>query len=119
MTDPSASPDVPVFDKAGLFSRLMDDADLVRSVIEIFLSDMPGQLDALDTAVAVGDRESAERLAHSMKGAASNVGGEAFRYAAAAIEDLAHAGDLATVVPRLAELRTQFGRLRDAMAGEV
>jgi|WetSurMetagenome_2_1015567.scaffolds.fasta_scaffold1050922_1 HPt (histidine-containing phosphotransfer) domain-containing protein len=119
MTDPSAASDTPVFDKAGLLSRLMDDADLVRAVIEVFLADMPRQFESLAAAVASQDRETAERIAHSVKGAASNVGGEHFREVASLLEDLAHDGDLDAVSGHLAELRTQFSRLREAMAGEV
>lgn len=117
MTDPSAASDTPVFDRAGLLSRLMDDADLVRAVVEVFLADIPGQLDVLETAVASGDRDTAERVAHSLKGAASNVGGDLFRDVAAALEDLAHKCDLRAASARLPELRAQFGRLRAAMAG--
>jgi two-component system sensor histidine kinase/response regulator len=119
MTEPSAESDMPVFDKAGLLARLMDDADLMRAVIEVFLADMPGQLDALAAAVATRDRETAERMAHSIKGAASNVGGDPFRDVAAVVEDLAHDGDFGAVSARLGELRLQFGRLREAMAGDA
>ena len=119
MTEPSAESDTPVFDKAGLLVRLMDDTDLVRAVIKVFLADMPRQLEALAAAVASQDRETAERTAHSIKGAASNVGGDQFRDVAAVAEDLAHDGDFEAVSALLAELRLRFGRLREAMAGEA
>jgi len=40
-------PQTPVFDRAGMMARLMDDEDLARTVTKSFLEDIPRQIDAL------------------------------------------------------------------------
>jgi CheY-like chemotaxis protein len=58
----------------------------------------------------------AERQAHTVKGAASNVGGEALRTVAFAMEKAGKTGDLEAVTAGLPELEAQFGRLKEAMS---
>jgi PAS domain S-box-containing protein len=108
-------PQPPVFDKAGMLGRLMDDEDLARSVAEGFLTDIPRQIDTLRGFLAVGDAPGAERQAHTIKGASANVGGEALRAVATEMENAARAGDLNAVRARLAGLVTEFDRLEQAM----
>jgi CheY-like chemotaxis protein/HPt (histidine-containing phosphotransfer) domain-containing protein len=109
------NPQPPVFDKAGMLGRLMDDEDLARSVAEGFLTDIPRQIDTLRGFLAVGDATGAERQAHTIKGASANVGGEALRAVATEMENAARAGDLNAVRARLAGLETEFSRLEQAM----
>ena len=97
-------PEVPVFDKAGMMARLMDDEDLARKVVEGFLKDIPKQIEALKACLEAGDAARAERQAHTIKGASANVGGEALRAVAFEMEKAAKAGDLGSVTARLPEL---------------
>jgi signal transduction histidine kinase/DNA-binding response OmpR family regulator len=106
---------VPVFDKAGMMVRLMDDEDLARTVVRVFLEDIPKQIEVLKGYLKAGDAASAERQAHSIKGASANVGGEALREVAFEMEKAAKAGDLESITARLPELKIQFARLKTAM----
>ena len=108
-------PEAPVFDKAGMMARLMDDEDLARTVIEAFLDDLPKQIEALRGYLEMGDATSAERQAHTIKGASANLGGEALRAVAFEMEKAGKAGNLEYVMAHLPELETQFARLREAM----
>ena len=103
------------WDRAGMLERLMDDEDLVRTVAAGFLEDMPRQVEALRGFLEAGDAEGAERQAHTIKGAAANVGGEAMSAAAGAMERLAKAGDFAGLRERMDGLAAAFGALRAAM----
>jgi HPt (histidine-containing phosphotransfer) domain-containing protein len=97
---------------------MMDDSELATLVFETFLADMPLQIEGLQALLEDGDAPTAIRHAHSIKGAASNVGGERLRKVAAEMEKNALAGDLSAVVDRMAELRMQFLRLREAIKQE-
>jgi HPt (histidine-containing phosphotransfer) domain-containing protein len=65
--------------------------------------------------VKSGDTANSARLAHSIKGASANVGGERLRNVALAMEKAADLGDLQYVAARVADMELQFGQLRDAM----
>jgi two-component system sensor histidine kinase/response regulator len=107
-----------VFDRAGLMARLMDDENLVRTVIEGFLQDIPQQILTLKRFLEAGDAGAAERQAHTIKGASANVGGEALGQVAGAMEKAAQAGDLAAVAARLPDLEERFAQLKQRMQGE-
>jgi CheY-like chemotaxis protein/HPt (histidine-containing phosphotransfer) domain-containing protein len=105
----------PVFDRAGMLARLMDDEDLAQTVAEGFLGDIPLQIAALKGYLKTGDVFAAERQAHTIKGASANVGGEAFRAVAFDMESLAKAGDLNAVKDHMVQLEAQFDLLKQAM----
>jgi signal transduction histidine kinase/CheY-like chemotaxis protein len=104
-----------IFDRAAMMTLLMDDADLIRTVTECFLEDIPRQLAVLKGCLEAGDAAGLERQAHSIKSAAANVGGKRLQAEAAALEKVANGGDLTAVALRMAELETQFVVLRQAM----
>lgn len=54
----------------------MAGADRVRGIVEAFWASADELLNEYDRATASGDAETAYRAAHSLKGAASNVGAE-------------------------------------------
>jgi len=107
-----------VFDRAGMLERLMDDGDLARVVTESFLDDVPRQIEALRRYLDAWDAPGAERQAHSLKGASSNVGGEALRALAFEMEKAGNAGDLDSVRARMGDLEHEFARLKEAMTQE-
>ena len=119
---PAVSPqpaEVPVFDRAGFLARLTNDDEFARVLIQAFLEDMPQQMKRLRDHLAAGDTLRLEQMAHKIKGASATMGGEAFRAAAAALEDACKAGDLAHLPAQMAELNTQFETLRSALKQEL
>jgi len=108
-------PEAPVFDKAGMMARMMDDEELARAVIEAFLGDVPKQIAALRGYLDAGEAASAVRQTHTIKGASANLGGEALRAVAFEMEKAAKAGHLEYVKAHLPELENQFIRLKQAM----
>ncbi len=105
-----------VFDKAGFLARLQDCEELAQSVSQMFMADMPKQIAVLRSALQAGDTARASMQAHTIRGAASNVGGEAMRAAAYAIEQSGNSGDLSAIAADLPELEAQFDLLQQAMA---
>jgi PAS domain S-box-containing protein len=106
---------VAVFDRAGLMGRLMDDEDLVQTAINGYLQDIPKRISALETAVKNHDTEVIIREAHTIKGIAANVGGEALRKTAFDLEKAGRASDSYAVASGLLEVKKQVSYLNEAI----
>jgi PAS domain S-box-containing protein len=115
----SVASQLPIFDRAGLLTRLMEDEDLARTVADGFLNDIPRQIETLRGYLSTGNTAGAERQAHTIKGASANVGGEALGAKAFEMEKAARAGDLAAVRAGMADLEAQFERLKAAIRNEL
>ncbi len=111
-----------VWDRQAMLRRLGDDEELVRTILDVFLTDQPQMIASL--AVALEQEQTAEvyRLAHSIKGAAATVCGEALRAVAWKMEQgaaTAHAMEQAlkvqnrsTALQLLPELEGAFEALQ-------
>jgi len=62
------------------------DEEVLGEILDLFMEDGPRQIAALGEAITQGDWEEAGRLAHTLKGSASNVGAEPLRQAAWSLE---------------------------------
>jgi len=69
-------PEIPVFNKAGVMARMMDDDELLRNVLNCFLDDLPQQIESVHDYLEAENTPMVELQAHMIKGAAANVGGE-------------------------------------------
>jgi len=114
-TAPPPADRAVVFDRAGFFSRMMDDEGLVRLVAQSFLQDMPLQLATLDALLQAGDALALQRHAHSVKGAFANVGAEHLRKVALQIEQAAGTNDLPAAAGYMRGIPCQFDELKQAM----
>ena len=115
---PPHPPELAVFDAESLQRRLMDDRELAAAVLKAFLADAPLQLDQLRARLAEQDAPGARLCAHTLKGAAANVGGEALRQAASAIETAAAAGGLAEASRSVPDLEAKLIELKHAIEEE-
>ena len=104
-----------VFDARALAGRLSGDGALMREVINIFLVETPKRLSELEGAIKRQQKDEAARLAHTIKGSASNVGGNQLQAVAARIEKACNAADwreASALAPRLSK---QYDFLERAM----
>jgi PAS domain S-box-containing protein len=111
--EPTAEREGTVFDRAGVMQRMMGDEALVGLILGAFLDDIPEQIRKLKEYMLVGDAKACGRQAHSIKGAAANVGGERLRRAAREMEKAADADDLAAVRAAIPELEARFEELKE------
>ncbi len=118
LRDSSRKSEIPIFDKAGMMSRLMNDENLAYKVVNGFLDDLPQQITALKEYLKSGDAVKAERQAHTIKGASANVGGEALRAVAFEMEKAAKGGEMNVVSMYMNELEVKFEELKEAMERE-
>jgi len=105
---------VAVFDRVGLMGRL-DDVDLMQTVLNGYVQDIPKRINALETAVKNHDAEVMVREAHTIKGMAAAVGGEVLRQVAYKLEKFGRAGDFHAVASGLVELKKQVSCLNEAI----
>ena len=112
------SASVPDWDAQALTVRMMGDRESVATVINVFLEDMPSQIERVNADIRNGSVEAARRTAHAIKGAAGNVGGIAMRDVAARMESLLEDGQPETAKALLPDLETAFKRLRTVMEKE-
>ncbi|MFH0730021.1 MAG: Hpt domain-containing protein [Pseudomonadota bacterium] len=96
----------------------MDDEDLVQTVVKAFLWDMPKQIEVMWKCLETGKTFEAERQAHSIKGAAANVGGERLCAVAFEMEKAARGENLDEVKSRMAKLGKELDMLTQAITRE-
>ena len=60
-------------DVAQLLERIDDDRALLGELFELFRADYPGSFNAAERALSAEDAEALQRIAHSLKGALSNL----------------------------------------------
>ena len=98
-----------------MMARLMEDEALAQVIVRGFLEEMPGQIEELRNLVGCGDAIAAGRVAHAVKGAAANVGGEALRAVAGRAEAAGQSADANAIIALIPELESQFEQLRRSM----
>ncbi|MFA6010773.1 MAG: response regulator [Desulfobacteraceae bacterium] len=104
-----------IWNRSAMLERLNGDKHLAEKIIDGFLFDIPKQIQTLRGILERGDMTTAERQAHTIKGASSVVGGEALVALTSGIEQAAAAGDLNAVRAGLKKLPAEFERLKTAM----
>jgi len=102
-----------IFNQEEFLERMMGDADMVRQVVEVFLDDIPRQLELLRQAMDSCDPETFQRIIHSIKGAAANVSGESLRQMAADMEAACKAGKFNSVSNSCLQLEKEFNDLKE------
>ncbi len=95
------------------------EGDILRETLEVFLSSTPERVDALETALAVGDFEAVERIAHTLKSSSAMVGGQQMSELCKRLEHGSAAGAVVEA-PKLARgIGERFAALRCALTAEL
>jgi HPt (histidine-containing phosphotransfer) domain-containing protein len=81
----------PLFDRKAVLDNLGDDLDLLRTLAQIYIDDLPNGLRVLLDAANGKDSEALLTAAHTLKGAAANFGAELVVAELMAIEQVARA----------------------------
>ena len=82
------------WDAARALEQLGGDEGLFREIVQIFLHEAPKHLAGLRQALAQRDKDSVERIAHTLKGELSYLGVSAAAHHASKLEDAGRNGDL-------------------------
>ena len=90
----------------------MEDNDFMIELVDLFLDDMPEQLEGLRKAVEQADSDSTAKAAHRIKGAAGNVGAERLSQICGELEHASRAAEAPSQAV-LAEIELEWARVRD------
>jgi PAS domain S-box-containing protein len=110
-------------DIAGAIARLGLDFETLRRMLVRFADGQGATFDALRAAVAASDGEAAAKHAHAIAGSSGNLGADALRAAAKALERAGREGSVNQLAPLLGDLEAaaaivwrSIDTLRDAAA---
>jgi HPt (histidine-containing phosphotransfer) domain-containing protein len=95
-----------------------DEPDFLSDIIDTFLEDAPKRLEAIQTAIRLGDYEQLHRLAHSFKGASSSLGALSFSKVCGEIEEVGRSGSVAEAEPLFSVLLQAYEKVRVALVHE-
>jgi HPt (histidine-containing phosphotransfer) domain-containing protein len=99
-----------IFDDKLLLENTMDDIQLARKVISIFMNNANRQLESLKTAILTGN-DDIVNLAHTFKGASASVGGMSLSNFVAEIEAEAKSGNGSGMQDMIPELERRYETL--------
>jgi len=104
-----------IFEYDDLSRRLMGDEQIIVTVLNAFLEDMPMQITAIQESVERGLAEKVCAQAHKIKGAAGSIGSPVFQETAHIMETAGIAGDTETFRKQMPVLEKQFDLLKQAI----
>jgi two-component system sensor histidine kinase/response regulator len=93
--------------------------DLLKELIELYLADVPPQLVALRKAVEAGDAHSVERIAHTLKGSAANMGAVRMRALCTVLQEMGRSEELSAAPGLMSRLEEELGRVRAVFEEEL
>jgi len=101
-----------LFNKDKLLQNLMNDEDLVKTVLEAYTNDIPKQLEILTDALLNKDAPQITITAHSIKGASANICAPEIQNIAFKIEKAGEASNFDDVQTNLQSLESEFLKLK-------
>jgi HPt (histidine-containing phosphotransfer) domain-containing protein len=104
-----------IFRRHEVLERLEGDEDLLRELVDLFLSQSWSQIGEMKAALAAGDAASIRHQAHSLKGAAAGLGAGALSFQAARLEKAGKEGNLEAVGPLLQAVQEELSRFQQAV----
>jgi len=114
---PAASPPpaIPratvVFDWPGLVERMLGQESLAQKILRSSMTQIPGQASILLERMETGNLPEIKRLAHALKGAVANLGGEEIRLEMESLERQAGEADIASIQGNVERLGKRFAAL--------
>ncbi len=109
----------PAFDGDSFFARLLGDRDEGKMLLELFLEAVPEDLEALGDAIQKGDVRACAKIAHTIKGTASNGCAPELSRLAKAIQAEAEKGRTEELQELFSRLRFHFALTEEAMKKEL
>jgi HPt (histidine-containing phosphotransfer) domain-containing protein len=105
-----------VWDQQALLRRVQGDADLLKEITELFLTDHPVILERVRSSLEQGDAPGLEQAAHTLAGLVANLGAERARRAACQLEQKGRDRDLRGAIALIESLEQELTRLAPALA---
>jgi signal transduction histidine kinase/CheY-like chemotaxis protein len=109
----------PCLDWQGALRNLEGDENFLHELAQMFLSQYPALLQAVEAAVSSEDADELKKAAHSLKGSALVIGGQATAAAALSLENVGHSGDFPEASPCLNSLQGNLAELKVALLTQL
>lgn len=87
-------------------------SDLLQEVLKLFLEDAAPRVEAISLAIGARDAVALRREAHTLRGAASNIGAKALANVCRELETIAAAGTTDGTTRFMQELRDEYDRAK-------
>ena len=91
----------------------MEDNEFMIELVDLFLDDMPEQLDWLRSAIEQAGTNLTAKAAHRIKGAAGNVGADGLSRICGELEQSSRTAETASSQQALEQIEREWGRVRD------
>ena len=106
---------LPVFDHSDLLSRMMDNEELVKVVMDAFMAEASSLIQDIEQADTEKDPSSLTMAAHSLKGAAANISAIQLSDLSSKIEMASRDNDLETAKKLVPYVRPSFEKLKQVV----
>ncbi|HUG81135.1 MAG TPA: Hpt domain-containing protein [Bryobacterales bacterium] len=103
------------FDQQRLREAAMHDDEFMVELIDLFLDDMPSQLEWLRRGVGQADPDEVRKAAHRIRGAAGNVGAERLSGLCSDMERVARETELPPLGDLLGNVEQEWQQIKAAM----
>jgi len=114
---PAPEPTLPVFDRDELLGRLGGKAEMIPRFCTMFIGSVTTGVEGIRKALETGDTGELHRQAHTIKGAAANIGAARIRACATQLDEMAKSGEISGAPALLDELTAEFGLFRVEVGG--
>ncbi|MCP3961083.1 MAG: response regulator [bacterium] len=104
-----------VFSRDRTLARCAEDPEFAREIVDLFFESAGELVTGLHAAVGSADAAEVHRLAHRLKGAATNVSGDRVEEVSGRISKMAREGRLEGTLEVLSELDVEFAHLERAL----
>jgi len=105
-----------IFDENFLLERIGGNRDFYEEILRSFIEDTERLLSELKGYLESGEREKAERHAHSIKGAAANIGATPLSRASLRVEKAARERRMGAAEKLFSDMNREFDRLREVLS---
>ena len=105
-----------LFDPQHLLTQIDNDFDLLKEIVELFVSDSEVRISDIRDSIARQDCEALHRAAHTLKGAVSNFGAQPVFAASLELETMGREEDLSRAADVLPDLEQKLESLRQALS---
>ncbi|MCI0476391.1 MAG: Hpt domain-containing protein, partial [Anaerolineales bacterium] len=116
---PPAPEEEPIINPAVLdsFRQLQEPGgpNIITQLIDLFLSELPTKLAAIQQAIGNRDATRLNKAAHTLKGSSANMGAQRAARVCLELENLGKAGDLTGAEDLFARLEQELARAKEAL----
>ncbi|WDE09637.1 response regulator [Thalassomonas haliotis] len=103
-------PQDEIWDKEGFMKRIRNNEEIARTLVNMFLEEMPEVIESLYLAIAEKNFADVASFAHKMNGTMKNIGGISSSKIVAKMEEVAKAGDIKQLNEMQPQLSSEFDK---------